>query len=69
MKSPENDGFTTEFYNFFWINVKQILIMSFYESYSEQKILLAKHMCSKRRKILILVFGSSDMLVTRVLII
>jgi hypothetical protein len=44
MKSPENDGFTTEFYNFFWINVKQILIMSFYESYSEQKILLAKHM-------------------------
>lgn len=54
MKSPENDGFTTEFYNFFWINVKQILIMSFYESYSEQKILLAKHMCSKRRKILIL---------------
>ena len=37
MKSPGNDGFKTEFYNFFWLHVKQILVKSFKESYSEQK--------------------------------
>jgi hypothetical protein len=37
MKSPGNDGFKTEFYNFFWLDVKQILVKSFKESYSEQK--------------------------------
>jgi hypothetical protein len=35
MKSPGNDGFTTEFYKFFWLDVKTILVKSFNESYSE----------------------------------
>ena len=37
MKSPGIDEFTTEIYNFFWLDVNKILVKSFNESYSEQK--------------------------------
>ena len=36
MKSAGNDGFITEFYKIFWLDVKQILAKSFNESYSKQ---------------------------------
>ena len=42
MKSPGNDGFTTEFYNFFWFDVKNILVKSFNESYSEQQFSISQ---------------------------
>ena len=35
-------GFTTEFYKFFWLDVKQILVKSFNESYSEQKFSISQ---------------------------
>ena len=42
IKSPGNDGFKTEFYNFFWLDVKQILVKSFNESYSEHKFTISQ---------------------------
>jgi len=36
MKSPGNDGFITEFYKLLWLDVKQIVVKSFNESYSKQ---------------------------------
>jgi hypothetical protein len=42
MKSPGNDGFTTEFYKFFWLDVKTILVKTFNESYSEQQFSISQ---------------------------
>jgi hypothetical protein len=42
MISPGNDGFKTEFYNFFWFDVKQILVKSFKESYSEKQFTISQ---------------------------
>ena len=42
MKYPGNDEFTTEFYKFFWFDVKNILVKSFNKSYSEQNCSLSQ---------------------------
>ena len=42
-KSPDSDGFTTNFYNFFWIDIKEIL----FESY---KYSLDNHSLSDEQK-------------------
>ena len=42
MKSPGNDGFTTEFYKFFWLDVKTILVKTFNESYSKQQFSISQ---------------------------
>ena len=42
MKSPGNDEFPTEFYKFVWLDVKKILVKSFNESYSEQKLSISQ---------------------------
>jgi hypothetical protein len=42
MKSPGNDGFITEFYKFFWLDVKTILVKTFNESYSKQQFSISQ---------------------------
>jgi hypothetical protein len=42
IKSPGNDGFTTEFYKLLWLAVKKFPIKSFNESYSEQKLSISQ---------------------------
>lgn len=42
MKSPGKDGFTTVFYIFIWLDVKQIIAKSFIESDSPQTIYISQ---------------------------
>ena len=37
-KSPGSDGFTTNFYNFFWLDIKSLLCNSFSYSYDNMTL-------------------------------
>ena len=44
-KSPGSDGYTTNFYNFFWIDLKSFLYDSYMYSYSTTAILTQNQRC------------------------